>query len=101
MLLIHGARVLRPGTFDCQPLDVIVDDDTILDLVTPGSVRMEAQRIDASGMLLIPGLVNGHTHAQVSFARGMFDRYTLELHLNAMAWTTGRRTVEDKYVSAA
>jgi guanine deaminase len=102
MIIIHGGRVLRPGTFDDEPLDMIVDGDTIADLVAPASVRSEAaQRIDASGKLLIPGLVNGHTHAQVALARGVFDRYTLELYLNAMAWTTGRRTLEDKYVSAA
>src|SRR5436190_23578383 len=100
MIIIHGGRVLRPGTFDDEPLDLIVDGDTIVDLVAPASVRTEAaQRIDASGKLLIPGLVNGHTHAQVALARGVFDRYTLELYLNAMAWTTGRRTLEDKYVS--
>src|SRR5882724_11489047 len=102
MIIIHGGRVLRPGAFDCEPLDVIVDGDTIADLVSPASVSGEgAQHIDASGKLLIPGLVNGHTHAQVTLARGVFDRYTLELYLNAMAWATGRRTVEDKYVSAA
>jgi len=102
MMIIHGGRVLRPATFDAEPLDVIVDGDTIADLVAPASVRGEgAQRVDASGKLLIPGLVNGHTHAQVTLARGVFDRYTLELYLNAMAWTGGRRTLEDKYVAAA
>lgn len=102
MMIIRSGRVLRGLTFDSEPLDVIVNGDTITDLVAPGSVCSEtAQRVDASGKLLIPGLVNGHTHAQVALARGMFDRYTLELYLNAMAWATGRRTVEDKYLSAA
>ena len=102
MLIIHGGLVLLPGTFHCEPLDVIVEGDMIADLVAPRSVHGEAaQRIDASDKLLMPGLVNGHTHAQVTLARGAFDRYTLELYLNAMAWTTGRRTLEDKYVSAA
>src|SRR3954463_2927531 len=102
MKIIHGGHVLLPGTFDTEPLDVIVHGDTIADLVPPARVSGEAmQRIDAEGKLLIPGLVNGHTHAQVTLARGVFDRYTLELYLNAMAWTSGRRTLEDKYVAAA
>src|SRR5689334_16944182 len=71
MIIIHGGRVLRPGTFASEPLDVIVEGDTIADLAAPASVRSEAaQHIDASGKLLIPGLVNGHTHAQVALARG-------------------------------
>src|SRR3954447_1756905 len=102
MMIIHGGQVLRPDTFHSEPLDVIVEGDTITDLLAPGSLSGEPmQRIDAAGKLLIPGLVNGHTHAQVTLARGLFDRYTLELYLNAMAWTTGRRTLEDKYVAAA
>jgi 5-methylthioadenosine/S-adenosylhomocysteine deaminase len=102
MMIIHGGRVLRPGTFACEPLDVIVDGDTIADVVGAATVSNEAaQRIDASGKLLIPGLINGHTHAQAALSRGAFDRYTLELYLNAVGWIAGRRTVEDKYVSAA
>jgi guanine deaminase len=30
----------------------------------------------------------------------LFDRYTLELYLNAVPWASGRRTLEDKYLSA-
>ncbi len=101
MILIHGGRVLRPGTFAIEALDIVVDGDTIADLVPPGTVRGEgAQRIDAGDRLVIPGLVNGHNHAQASLAKGLFDRYTLELYLNAVPWANGRRTLEDKYLSA-
>src|SRR5689334_1605155 len=54
-IIIHGGRVLRPGTFASEPLDVIVEGDTIAHLAAPASVRSEAaQHIDASGKLLIP-----------------------------------------------
>ncbi|HSD55494.1 MAG TPA: amidohydrolase family protein [Burkholderiales bacterium] len=102
MILIHGGRVLRPGSFAVEALDIVVDGDTIADLVAPGTVKNEsAQRVDARDRVIIPGLVNGHTHAQNGLAKGLFDRYTLELYLNAVPWATGRRTVEDKYLSAA
>ena len=101
MILIHGAKVLRPKTFAAEALDVIVEGDTIQDLVAPGSVKGEGmQRIDAAGRALMPGLVNGHNHAQTHLAKGLFDRYTLELYLNAVPWATGRRTLEDKKLSA-
>jgi guanine deaminase len=58
------------------------------------------ERIDATGRALMPGLVNGHNHAQANLAKGLFDRYTLELYLTAVPWSTGRRTLEDKKLSA-
>jgi guanine deaminase len=101
MKLISGARVLRPGSFDAAPLDVVVDGDAIADLVVPGSIKGEGmERIDARGRALMPGLVNGHNHAQTHLAKGLFDRFTLETYLNAMPWASGRRTAEDKHLSA-
>lgn len=101
MILIHGGRVLRPGSFAVEPLDIVVDGDSIADLVPAGSVKGDAmQRVDARDRLVIPGLVNGHNHAQTGLAKGLFDRATLELYLNAVPWATGRRTLEDKYLSA-
>lgn len=101
MILIHGGRVLRPGNFTIEPLDVVVDGDTIADLVAPGSVQGAGfGHVDARDRLVFPGLVNGHHHAQSALSRGLFDRYTLELYLNAVPWATGRRTLEDKYLSA-
>src|SRR3954453_23730315 len=102
MILIHGASVLRPTTFAAEPLDVLVEGDTIQDLVARGSVKGEGmERIDATGRALIPGLVNGHNHAQTHLAKGLFDRFTLELYLNAMPWASGRRTADDKHLSAS
>jgi guanine deaminase len=99
--LISGAKVLRPKTFDTEALDVLVDGDTIADLVAPGSVKGEGmERIDAAGHAVMPGLVNGHNHAQVHLAKGLFDRFTLELYLNSAPWATGRRTAQDKHLSA-
>jgi guanine deaminase len=102
MMLIHGGRVLRAGSFAVESLDIVVHGDTIADLVAPGAVKAESmQRVDARDRVVIPGLVNAHNHAQTHLAKGLFDRYTLELYLNGVPWATGRRTLEDKYLSAA
>jgi 5-methylthioadenosine/S-adenosylhomocysteine deaminase len=101
MTLIHGGRVLLPGTLAAEALDIVVDGECIADLVVPGSVRGEGmRRLDASDRLVIPGLVNGHHHAQAQLAKGLFDRTTLELLLIAHPWANGARMLEDKYLSA-
>ncbi|MGQ0656173.1 MAG: amidohydrolase family protein [Betaproteobacteria bacterium] len=100
MLLVQNARVMRPD-LDCAPADILVERDTIVELVSPGEVKDDnVRRIDAAGKLIVPGLVNGHNHAQANLAKGVFDRYTLETYLNALPWAIGRRTAEDQYLSA-
>src|SRR5512145_633994 len=84
-LLVQGGRVLRPD-LECVTADVLVDGDAIADIVAPGKVRDESvQRIDATGKLVIPGLVN---------------RHNLETYINASPWAAGRRTVEDHYLAS-
>lgn len=42
----------------------------------------EFEVIDAKGGILMPGLVNGHTHSPMTFLRGYADGYPLEVWLN-------------------
>jgi guanine deaminase len=100
-LLIAGGRVLEPDTLGFERLDVLVERDEIAALLPAGSVTdSSVARIDARDRYVIPGLVNGHNHAQVTLAKGLFDRHTLEVYLNAMPWASGRHSLEDTYLSA-
>ena len=99
--LIHGGRVLTAGRLDGSHADLLIDGDTIAAVLPPGeSVSSDAKRIDATNRLLIPGLINSHTHATVALGKAMADRWSLELLLNAYPWTAGGRTTETKYLSA-
>lgn len=99
--LIRGGRLLTAGRLDGGFADILIDGDEIAAVLPPGtSVGEDVRRVDASDRLLIPGLVNAHTHGTVQLARGMADRWSLELLLNAYPWTTGGRTLEYKYLSA-
>ena len=101
MMLIYGGRVLRPDTLVTDAFDIVLEGECIAELVTPGSVSKEGkQTFDATDKLVMPGLVNGHHHAQAQLAKGLFDRTTLELLLISHPWSNGRRTLEDKYLSA-
>jgi 5-methylthioadenosine/S-adenosylhomocysteine deaminase len=100
MILIQNALVLTPSA-EPQALDVLVDGGTIADAVPRGTVKGDGmERVDAAGRALMPGLVNGHNHAQTGLSKGLFDRYNLETYLNAQPGATGRRTLEDKHLSA-
>ncbi len=70
-LLIHGASVvtsLDPAAI--QKADVLVTGGRI-EAVATSLAGDHAQRLDASGCLLVPGSVNAHMHAYSSLARGM------------------------------
>ena len=81
-----GADPRRPRLrADPRPRDrhVLVDGDAIAEIVAPARSRTATSTASTPGQLVIPGLVNGHNHAQTNLAKGLFDRYTLETYLNA------------------
>jgi guanine deaminase len=47
-----------------------------------------------------PGLINAHTHGPGNLAKGLHDRWSLELLLTASQWVGTGRNLEDKYLSA-
>ncbi len=101
-LLIAGGLVLNLATdgAPAQPYDILIEDELIAALLPPGS-EADAQIVDAAGRLIMPGLVNAHTHSHGGLAKGSGDRWSLELLLNAAPWLGGDRSDEDRYLSAA
>ena len=98
--IIRGGRVLDIATGTAELADILVEDDTIREIGPPGLAAPEgATAIDATRKLIHPGLVNAHTHAHGNLAKGMGDRWTLELLLAAAPWITGNRNAEEKYLS--
>jgi len=62
---------------------VAVRGDTIVDVGTPDSRSPTAEKtIDARGGLILPGLINGHTHAAMTLFRGLADDLPLMDWLN-------------------
>ena len=99
-IVIRGGVLLNATDHTAIPTDILVEDDTIREVSSPGMPVPEDTRVvDAGGKLLIPGLVNGHTHGHGSLSKGVADRWTLELLINAGSWTSANFTVEDKYLA--
>jgi guanine deaminase len=99
--VIRGGRVLDPVVREAVEADVLVQGDAIVAVDRPGlAAPADATVVEAKERLLIPGLVNAHTHGHGSLGKGMGDKWSLELLLNANPWVSGSFSLEDKYISA-
>ncbi|MGH7310785.1 MAG: amidohydrolase family protein, partial [Candidatus Rokuibacteriota bacterium] len=100
--IIRGGRVLDIARRRAEAADVLVEGDTIREIGPPGLAAPAAARaFDARDRLLLPGLVNAHTHGHGGLSRGLVpDRAPLELLLTVSGAVNGNRTVEDKYLTA-
>ncbi|MFC6731378.1 amidohydrolase [Haladaptatus sp. DYSN1] len=83
-LQITGGKVLLPD-LSVEDADVLVDQDagTILDV---GDVEAGDETLDASGSLVMPGLVNAHCHAAMTLLRGYADDKPLMDWLQEDIW---------------
>lgn len=62
-LVIAGGTVVDPQEEREARLDLLVEDGTIRDMGPPGAfAEVEADRIDASGCVVAPGLIDMHVH---------------------------------------
>jgi guanine deaminase len=100
--LISGGLVLRADLATCHPADVLVEEGFIQAIEPLGSIaRGDVETIEAADRLLVPGLVNGHTHGHGGLGKGAVgDRVPLEVFLSASGAINGSRTLEDKRLSA-
>src|SRR5436190_15214715 len=99
--IVRGGRVLDIAAGTAELADILVEDDTIREIGPSGCAAPEAAaEIDASHRLIHPGLVNAHTHSHGNLAKGMGDRWTLELLLTAAPWLSGNRGAEDIFLTA-
>ncbi len=98
--ILRGGRVLDIAAGIAEFADVLIDGDTIREIGAPGCAAPEGTvEVSAVRRLLHPGLVNAHTHGHGNLAKGMGDRWTLELLLTAAPWITGNRSLDDRYLS--
>ena len=90
---------VEPATTVLEHHCVVVDQGRILDVLPQGeaSVRYQARRTEHLGdHVLIPGLVNLHTHAAMNLMRGIADDLPLMRWLQEAIWP-----IEGKHVSPA
>ncbi|HEV7682798.1 MAG TPA: amidohydrolase [Pyrinomonadaceae bacterium] len=58
------------------------------------------ERVDASGKLIIPGLINGHTHVPMTLFRGLADDLDLQEWLTKYIFPAEAKNVTEEFVRA-
>ena len=95
MVTMDGARrVLEDGA-------IAVKGDTILAVGPSQEItsKYEAtQKIDATGKLIMPGLINAHTHIPMVLMRGLIDDVTLDDWLRKYIFPAEARNVNEEFV---
>ena len=99
--IIRGARLTDPALRRAAPADILVIDGVIREIGPPGLTAPEgAAVVDATDLVVHPGLVNAHMHSHGGLARGQGDNWTLEMLLVVAPWIGGNRSLSDKKLSA-
>ncbi len=84
-IAIRGGRVLRPD-HAVERADVLVDGDAGTVSEVAEEVGGADETLDAGGCLVLPGLVNAHTHAAMTLLRGYADDEPLDRWLRDHVW---------------
>jgi len=104
-LLVKGAtivtmdanrRVLENGFLAIRGDEIVAIGPDITAAFPKGFTAK--QIIDATGKLMIPGLINGHTHIPMVLMRGLKDDVTLDDWLRKFIFPAEARNVTEDYV---
>src|SRR5689334_23889525 len=100
-VLLRGARIVEGTTGTTDARDILIDGEAIASVAPRVDAPAGAEIVDASAFLVIPGLINTHTHAHNNLLRGIAGNWTLENLLNHGPALNMNRTPEDHYLSTA
>jgi 5-methylthioadenosine/S-adenosylhomocysteine deaminase len=89
-----GGRVLSPGSIAINGADILaVDRPEVI-----AKTFKAAETIDASGQIVLPGLINTHTHAAMVLYRGLADDLALMEWLQKYIFPAEAKTVSPEFV---
>lgn len=94
-LVIHHGAVLTGPLWQPTASDLMIVDGRIEAIGAPGVFDgTDAARHDAQDRLVLPGLINAHTHSHTAVARGSSRAWTLEASLLNGPWMSAPRSAE-------
>ncbi len=77
-----------------EKLDIVIDDDKIVDVLENYTGKYD-KLIDATNKIVMPGLINAHTHLGMSYFRAINDNLTLQRWLNEKIWPIENKMTND------
>lgn len=81
--------------------DILVENGRIAEVRrAPIEAGPDVVQVDCGRCLIMPGLVNAHTHGHGSLGKGLGDLWTLELLLHASPWASGGFDDDDRETAA-
>ena len=94
---MKSSILIKNAQLDMQPMDIFIEGNIIKKIGKDLDVQA-VETIDASGKAVIPGMVNGHTHAAMTLFRGFADDMKLMPWLEEKIWPNeAKLTQEDVY----
>jgi len=102
-LLVSGATVLTAdGEWNIYPRGAVAVEDGAIVAVGPQDEVERAfqgrERLDATGRLVMPGLINTHTHAAMTLFRGLADDLPLQTWLYQYIWPAEGKFLNPEFV---
>ncbi|WP_458405586.1 amidohydrolase family protein [Methanobrevibacter sp.] len=85
-ILIKNALILNPNNFENKKQSLLIKDDLISQIADEIDENNVDKIIDANGKILLPGLINTHTHLSMTLFRGLADDLSLDSWLNDHIW---------------
>jgi 5-methylthioadenosine/S-adenosylhomocysteine deaminase len=82
-ILIKDATIISN---EIKKSSLLIQNDKIVEISDKLGVNDADEVINASGKVLIPGLVNTHTHLSMTLMRGLADDMPLDTWLNKYIW---------------
>ena len=84
-ILIKNALILSPNTDYKEKQSILIEDNKIVEISK--DINKDADKvIDADGKIVMPGLINTHTHLSMTLFRGLADDLSLDSWLNDHIW---------------
>ncbi|HEY9696724.1 MAG TPA: amidohydrolase [Trichocoleus sp.] len=81
-LIQQGLLLSSSAQTSIQQRDIYLEGNQIVAIGNHLEVSPDVTIVDASGLLLCPGLVNGHFHSHEHFHKGRYDNLPLELWMH-------------------
>ncbi len=100
-VLMGGIILTEPGRTEAVPHEkTVISGDRLLKVNVPQdpNERTGGRVIDCSNCLIMPGLINGHSHAAMSLLRGLADDLPFDRWLNEYIFPAESKHVGPDFV---